>query len=398
MSAAPTPLHLLRTHLAAVNCLSFSSDNERLYSADADGHVVVSSTRSLRLLAQWKAHTNSILGVQEWEGQVITHGRDNKLHVWTLSTPDSDTRVGDSATTSKTLNPVLAYSMDVNALNYCRFSLLLQLSRQPEEVGTRALIAVPNLVESHLADVWKLPSRDRLHAAIGKASMPALSDGRGVNPIGIIMSMHLYEAQHENTSDRSQLRLLCSYENGSAMCWGYSNREKAKSVEGVGWELLWNVKLHVESVMAMAVSRDNRIALTVSADHLIGRYDLANCNASNVNETCTIHRTKYPGNASIAIRDDGRVCAVGGWDGKVRLYSTKSLKPLGTLDYHKKSSQAVAFARSLCGTISEAADEEDADSEDEMSQAEKEERSRWLAVGSQDSRVSLWQLISFEKK
>lgn len=77
--------------------------------------------------------------------------------------------------------------------------------------------------------------------------MPELSDGRGVNPIGIIMSMHLYEAQHENASDRSQLRLLCSYENGSVMLWGYSNREKTKSVEGVGWELLWNVKLHVES-------------------------------------------------------------------------------------------------------------------------------------------------------
>ena len=25
---------------------------------------------------------------------------------------------------------------------------------------------------------------------------------------------------------------------------------------------------------------------------------------------------KYPGNASIALRDDGRVCAIGGWDGK----------------------------------------------------------------------------------
>ncbi len=73
MSAAPTPLHLLRTHLAAVNCLAFSSDNERLYSADANGQVVVSSTRSLRPLAQWQAHANSILGVQEWEGQVITY-------------------------------------------------------------------------------------------------------------------------------------------------------------------------------------------------------------------------------------------------------------------------------------------------------------------------------------
>ena len=30
----------------------------------------------------------------------------------------------------------------------------------------------------------------------------------------------------------------------------------------------------------------------------------------------TIYRSKYPGNGSVAIRRDGRVCAVGGWDGK----------------------------------------------------------------------------------
>ena len=28
------------------------------------------------------------------------------------------------------------------------------------------------------------------------------------------------------------------------------------------------------------------------------------------------HRTKCAGNGSIAIRDDGKVTAVGGWDGK----------------------------------------------------------------------------------
>jgi hypothetical protein len=33
-------------------------------------------------------------------------------------------------------------------------------------------------------------------------------------------------------------------------------------------------------------------------------------------EACTIHRTKHPGNASVAIHDNGKVCAVGGWDGK----------------------------------------------------------------------------------
>lgn len=38
--------------------------------------------------------------------------------------------------------------------------------------------------------------------------------------------------------------------------------------------------------------------------------------AESIETSCTVHRTKHPGNASIALRDDGRVCAVGGWDGK----------------------------------------------------------------------------------
>lgn len=88
--------------------------------------------------------------------------------------------------------------------------------------------------------------------------------------------------------------------------------------------------------MAMCVSKDNGVALTVSADHLIGRYDLTVCCfissdyttgllniypqavgiANNVSEVATTHRTKHPGNGSIVIRDDGKVCAVGSWDGK----------------------------------------------------------------------------------
>jgi hypothetical protein len=28
------------------------------------------------------------------------------------------------------------------------------------------------------------------------------------------------------------------------------------------------------------------------------------------------HRTKHSGNAAITLRSDGKVCAVGGWDGK----------------------------------------------------------------------------------
>ena len=71
----PNPKHLIRSHGAAVSVLCFSDDNERIYSGDATGTVVATSTRSMRAIAQWKAHTDGLLGVQEWEGQIITSVR-----------------------------------------------------------------------------------------------------------------------------------------------------------------------------------------------------------------------------------------------------------------------------------------------------------------------------------
>jgi WD40 repeat protein len=115
------------------------------------------------------------------------------------------------------------------------------------------------------------------------------------------MSMHLLTASGGATTmaDRA-LSLVTSYENGSVKLWRYRNIEKERSVEGIGWECFWSFKLHVESskrsvqpfiapafnshigatemtVMATAVSPDRSIALSVSADHLVGRYDLKVC-------------------------------------------------------------------------------------------------------------------------
>ncbi|TBU32609.1 WD-40 repeat-containing protein [Dichomitus squalens] len=397
----PTPKHLIRSHGTQVNVVCFSDDNERIYSGDAAGTVVVTSTRSLRAIATWKAHTDGLLGVQEWEALIITHGRDNKLHVW-KAVGEPSRIPGGSAALPGLQAPELCYSMDVNALNYCRFSLL-SLRRDGRAADRHALIAVPNLVESAHADVWTLPGKQRLHAAIGKAGREqeqeqAASDGRGVrNPIGIIMSMHLFMVPHPHSAGRSRLRLLCGYENGSVTMREYAG-DKEISIEGRGWDVLWSVRLHVESVMAMTVSRDGTFALSVSADHLVGRYDLVEAErAESLNTACVAHRTKHPGNGAVGIRDDGRVCAVGGWDGRVRLYSTKTFKSLGSLVYHKKNCQSVAFARSHpadplnTATVSAEGYEDD----DEMSEAEKQERTRWLVSGGQDSRVVVWSLIDF---
>lgn len=56
-------------------------------------------------------------------------------------------KVGE-ATLTESSAPTLCYSMDVNALNYCRFSLLTPSPDIEEELTV--LLAVPNLVESSL--------------------------------------------------------------------------------------------------------------------------------------------------------------------------------------------------------------------------------------------------------
>jgi ASTRA-associated protein 1 len=69
----PSPAHILRGHEAQLNTLSFSTDNQRLYSGDSSGQVTITSTHSLRPLASWEAHTDGILGIQEWnDDNIIT--------------------------------------------------------------------------------------------------------------------------------------------------------------------------------------------------------------------------------------------------------------------------------------------------------------------------------------
>ncbi|KAI6115590.1 WD40-repeat-containing domain protein [Pisolithus croceorrhizus] len=391
IEAPSTPLHVLRMHKDPVNALFCSRDNERIYSGDAKGRVVISSTRSLRPIADWLAHTNAILGVEELgENQIITHGRDNKIHVWERPEQSVAIRQVSAATLTESSAPPLCYSMDVNALNYCRFSLL-PLSSSDE---TSALLAVPNLVESSQADVWTLPSRQRLHAAIGDSQCTSskFSDGRTGNKTGIIMAMRLFHLPSTAVANGT-LGLLCAYEDGGVILYRRTAPDGTQTIEGRGWEMMWRSKLHMESVMAMAVARDGSFALTVSADNLVGKYDLA-LGRSETALSGTVFRTKQPGNGAIAIRDDGRVCAVGGWDGKVRLYSTKTFKSLGTLVHHKQACQSLAFASSSDIGSREAVD----DDEEDMTPQENLQRSRWLVSAGKDARVSIWALMSFEKR
>jgi ASTRA-associated protein 1 len=77
------------------------------------------------------------------------------------------------------------------------------------------------------------------------------------------MSLHLYLSSSESAAPvdgslpTTNLRLLCAYENGSVALWKYTRKDKLKSVEGQGWEMIWNPKLHAESSMQLIIGSPN---------------------------------------------------------------------------------------------------------------------------------------------
>ncbi|QRV75179.1 WD40 repeat protein [Ceratobasidium sp. AG-Ba] len=395
----PPPFRTLRTHTAQINTLQFASDNEYIIAGDASGRVTVTSTRTWRPVADWTPHTDSVLGVQEWEDKIITHGRDYKLHVWRLTPPAP--LVADAAGSPTLATPSLVFSLDVNSLNFCRFALC---SISPG----KALLALPNLVESELIDIWEIPNPVRLHAGIGTIKgaaprKPFSDEGRDLYKAGVVMSLHVSETS-------THMRILAAYESGTVTLWVRPLSNSFKSVEGQGWETAWSVKQHSEAVMGMAVTRDNSLAATISADHFVCRYRLER-NTADASEEPEPLATKHLGNGAIAFRADGRVIGTAGWDGAVRLYSAgrRKMRPLGTLDHFKESCFAIVFASDAHMGVEAASGiskglhvdgiESDGVEEDRVSATtEFRTRSRWLAVGGKNGRVILWELDSFEKR
>jgi WD40 repeat protein len=71
MPAAPAPFHILRNHSSPLSALSINPSNTLLYSGDQDGNVGITDLSSRRVVRLWKAQTESILSVEEWNGHLL---------------------------------------------------------------------------------------------------------------------------------------------------------------------------------------------------------------------------------------------------------------------------------------------------------------------------------------
>jgi WD40 repeat protein len=155
--------------------------------------------------------------------------------------------------------------------------------------------------------------------------------------------------------------------------------------------------------MAMVTNSTLTRAWTVSADHLLISYDFT----SPASDGIKSWSTGQIGHASVALSPNEKVIATGGWDGRIRLFSASTGKPLGELSYHRESVHILAFANTRAlkdfGLGAEGNEVEstieigEEGSDSEQADESAEFRERWLVSGGKDRRVALWSLMDFDR-
>lgn len=115
--------------------------------------------------------------------------------------------------------------------------------------------------------------------------------------------------------------------------------------------------------------------------------------------------TKHAGQQSLCVRSDGRLLATGGWDTRIRMYSTKTLKEVAVLKWHKEGVYAVAFSRILepedlnlgnHGSVAggdEVSKRETGLTKLQRQREEKMQLKHWVVAGAKDGKVSLWEVF-----
>lgn len=117
-----------------------------------------------------------------------------------------------------------------------------------------------------------------------------------------------------------------------------------------------------------------------------------------------LSQTRHAGQQGLHIRDDGKIFATAGWDARARVYSVKTMKELAVLKWHKEGCFTVSFA-----SVAEKKENVGKSGEDgnggnkslvpslvamtvQEQRLKKAEMTHWVAVGSKDGKVSLWDI------
>lgn len=186
-----------------------------------------------------------------------------------------------------------------------------------------------------------------------------------------------------------ELLVVAGFESGQACVWQQKGAKRS-------WKLVYTHKYHSQPVLSLSVAQSQGAFFTSSADAVVARHPLGKSGA----QTKTV-QTKHAGQQGLTVRGDEKIFATAGWDSRVRVYSVKTMKDLAVLKWHKEGCYALAFAdvgggATGDGSSTEAVAESSEGKKREMTVSEQREETarttHWLAAGSKDGKVSLWEI------
>ena len=295
-----------------------------------------------------------------------------------------------------TVQPWLLHLLTVNTLNFCSFAMCydeMPMPRPPfsnsaieaKNTPNPILLAVPNTVDSGGIDIYQLPSETR--AAVINADRDITT--------GMVMALRIL-------AESTRLQVAAGYESGHTMVF-------VQNDPGALFQRLYCARPHSQPVLSMAIHPSRDYYLTSSADAILAKHPLPTEKGiwNTELKPFKVSQTKHSGQQGLKIRSDGKIFATAGWDARIRVYSTKTMKELAVLKWHKMGCYATAFA--AVGSSSagaETSEKKESDVGDEkpfvsqesspttvqQRREEKAQSTHWLAGGSKDGKVSLWDI------
>jgi ASTRA-associated protein 1 len=282
--------------------------------------------------------------------------------------------------------------MDVSALNFCAFALCVAASDgERGDAAGQAIVAVPNALDSGGIDFFHLPAERRVSVLNADARIKT----------GMVMALDLFH--HPETG---LLTVISGYEDGHTLVY---RRGPVPSPGGKWkWENVLLSRPHSQPILSLDTSPSKDFYFTSSADAMIAKLPVPTSTLSGDPNTkpAKISNTKHAGQQDLTVRQDGKIFATAGWDARVRVYSTKTLKELAVLKWHQDGCYSIAFADNTRldadETSSEAAKDQilvaskNCDSALEVIKHQrsiKAQMTHWLAAGGKDGKISLWDIF-----
>lgn len=188
-----------------------------------------------------------------------------------------------------------------------------------------------------------------------------------------------------------KLILVAGYESGYTCLWH-------KDLKSSSWEAVSVDRAHEQPILSLGIDKTHNTYFTSAADAIVASHQLDSMEKSSDSTTRQI-QTKHAGQQALTIRSDEKIFATAGWDGRIRVYSAKTMREVAVLKWHNQGCYALAFAR-LDLLLPEQVDSCVSDTQIaaasylmvEQKRNIKAQTTHWLAAGAKDGKVSLWDI------